>query len=342
LNRGWIANLDRSRFHVTVFQIPRTTRKKDALATMIADSADCAMTLTTRLDAAREAIAGKELDILVYPDIGMDPHTYFFAYARLAPVQCVTWGHPVTTGLYSVDYFLSSRELDPAGSEALYTEKLVRLEDVNTYYYRPAADSGPRTLLLEESDSRLYVCVQTLFKLHPDYDVVLGEILRRDEKGKLVFIRGAEPYMEAQLKERFSRTIPDVADRVIFVPTLPFRRFLELLQIADVLLDTPFFGGGNTSLEAFGVGAPVVTWDRPLMRERITPALYRQMGIDDLIARNAEEYVELALRCANDKEWRKQLQAQICSRRTAIFENQRVVRQLEAFFEEALAAVKKA
>ncbi|CAM9775636.1 unnamed protein product, partial [Laminaria digitata] len=83
------------------------------------------------LGEARRAVAQEELDILVYPDVGMEPLTYLMAFARLAPVQCVWWGHPVTPSTGAIDYFLS---LDAEAEEGQldYLEQMVRMEVVNT------------------------------------------------------------------------------------------------------------------------------------------------------------------------------------------------------------------
>ena len=102
---GSSANLSRAHFAVTLLRFPGPD---DALAHALAQSADRVVTLPRNLDLARRQIADQELDVLYYADIGMDPLTYFLAFARLAPVQCVTWGHPVTTGIPTIDYFLSS------------------------------------------------------------------------------------------------------------------------------------------------------------------------------------------------------------------------------------------
>ena len=114
----------------------------------------------------------------------MEPQTYYLAHARLAPVQCVTWGHPLTTGIETIDYFLSSADLEPPHADDHYTEKLVRLSHLTNYYYRP----DPPALTKSRSDfgfadeDHVYLCPQNLFKLHPENDVVFGEILRRDPR----------------------------------------------------------------------------------------------------------------------------------------------------------------
>ena len=81
---------------------------------------------------AREQIGQDELDVLWFPEIGMDTSTYFLAFARMARVQCVSWGHPMTTGIDTVDYFLSSEGLEVP--EAEYSEQLVRMRRVMAWF----------------------------------------------------------------------------------------------------------------------------------------------------------------------------------------------------------------
>ena len=74
--------------------------------------------------------SGHELDVLIFPDVGMEPFTLYLSFARLARVQMAWWGHPVTTASPTMDYFISLEdELDEAQEH--YTEQLVRMKVVN-------------------------------------------------------------------------------------------------------------------------------------------------------------------------------------------------------------------
>ena len=192
LMRGVIAGLDRKRFEVTVLSWPHGP---DPLADEINRSADRTAVLPDTLAGARAAIEEAELDILYYPDIGMEPLTYFLAFARLAPIQCVFWGHPMTTGLGSIDHFISARDLEIEDGDTHYTEHLVRPAVPTVAYRRPSAPkeaSGKSDFGLED-DSHCYLCPQTLFKFHPDFDPIIGRILAEDPKGQLVLIEGKYP-----------------------------------------------------------------------------------------------------------------------------------------------------
>ena len=109
----------------------------------------------------------------------MEPITYTLAFSRLAPVQCVTWGHPVTTGIPTIDYFISSEALESEESDQHYTERLVRLKTPAIYYYRPETPTSLKDRAafgLPESGA-LYMCPQSLFKLHPSFDEILAGTL---------------------------------------------------------------------------------------------------------------------------------------------------------------------
>jgi predicted O-linked N-acetylglucosamine transferase (SPINDLY family) len=333
LNLGLVRNLSRERFHVTVLRFPGPD---DAMARAFDECADRVVRLPLRQNFQQD-IAALELDVLYYCDIGMDAWTYFLAYARLAPVQCVTWGHPVTTGIPTIDYFVSSRLLEPEKAAEHYSEELVPLDNLNVYYYEPKIGVPIKTraaLGLDET-ANLYVCPQSLFKIHPCLDVMLAGILRGDPRGRIVLIEGGFAHWKTLLAARFERSFPDVADRVDFVPRYSQDDFLHVLARADVLLDTTPFGGGSTSYEAFALGTPVVTLPGPFLRGRITAACYQQMGVLDCIAGSEDEYVQIALRLGMDRDWRARVRAAILSRKHLLYEDAAAVRQLEQFLRDA-------
>jgi predicted O-linked N-acetylglucosamine transferase (SPINDLY family) len=336
LNLGFVRNLSREHFTVTLLRFPGPD---DALARSFAQSADRVVTLPRSLEDARQRIAGLELDVLYYPEIGMDPWTYYLAHARLAPVQCVSWGHPVTTGIPTIDYFLSADPLEPADAAGHYTEELVRLGGIHTYYYEPRRE-GPakeRGALGLPEDATLYVCPQSLYKFHPDFDPLLGAILRGDPQGRLLLIEGPFAHWNERLADRFHRAFPDVAGRVVFLRRMSQDDFLQVQARADVVLDTPHFGGGNTSLEAFSFGTPIVTRAGQFLRDRITSACYRQMGIHDCIAGSDDDYVALALRLGTDRDWREDVRQRILARKERVYEDLEAVQALEQFLRRAVA-----
>jgi predicted O-linked N-acetylglucosamine transferase (SPINDLY family) len=267
----------------------------------------------------------------------MDALTYTLAFSRMAAVQCATWGHPVTTGSPAIDHFVSSELLEIDGADDHYTERLARLPTLATYYHRPERPprDGARASLGLADHSHVYACPQTLFKFHPEFDPILAEILRNDPAGELVLIEGRIPTWTKLLRERFARSMPDVADRITWLRPLPRAAFLRLLSTADVALDPIAFGGGNTSYEALAMGTPVVTLPGPLLRSRITQALYAKAGYRELVVKSPTDYARLAVRLGTDPDERRRVSERISASCDVLYEDDAEVRDLEAFLSAA-------
>ncbi len=249
---------------------------------------------------ARQVLADLEADAIIYLDIGMEPFTYFLAHARLAPLQLVTWGHPVTPGLDTIDGFVSADYLDPPGADEDHTERLYRLPAPAYFFDRPEVPERDRAHFGLPEKARLYVCPQTLFKFHPDFDGMIADTLRADPAGRLVLLDGGVPARRTALERRFAHTMPDVAERVLFLPSLSRTDFLSLLRVSDVMLDIPTFSGGNTTLEGLAAGVPVVTMPSSHLRGRLTAGLLRLAGLEQGIAASPAEYCRIATDAAQD------------------------------------------
>lgn len=349
LYTGLVERLDRDRFEVVVFNSRHT--KPSPVATRIRAAADRAILLPNDLKEGRGVIAGQALDVLFYPDIGMSPRSYFLSFARLAPVQAVSWGHPDTTGVDTLDYFISSDLIEAGDADEHYTERLIRLGRLPSFYEMdPAIAQGCAPLSPEEfsatglaENATLYGCPQSLFKLHPDFDAVLGEIVERDRDAQIVLLEGKHPSWARTLRERWNETHPALNDHVVFLPRLPREEFVRLLGAFDVLLDTPHFGSGNTLYESMLHGKPYVTWPGPFMRGRIVAGAYRQMGIRDApVAETLQGYAAVAVDWARDVPRQQRLKQQIQSRlQGGLYSDTAFVGELEAFFVEAVAAARQ-
>ncbi|HTQ10310.1 MAG TPA: tetratricopeptide repeat protein [Fimbriimonadaceae bacterium] len=328
---GLIERLDRERFEKVFLRIG----VGDEVSERIAQSCDRQVELDPVLGPAREQVARESIDILFYPEIGMDPLTYFLAFSRLAPIQCTTWGHPMTSGSPVMDFFLSSEHLEREDAQAEYTERLVRVPHLSSFYVKPQEPpSWGRADFMLPSDRRLYGCPQMPYKFHPDYDRVLASILERDERGLLVLIEPQRALFKQILQERWRRTHPILLERTVWLHLMPLNRFLRLLQLCDALLVPIQFGGGRTTLDALGVGAPAVTFEGAFLKSRITSAIYREMGFADLIASSEDSYIELALRLSRDREFQAHCRDNVSGLADVLYENRSAVDEFNGFFED--------
>lgn len=88
------------------------------------------------------------------------------------------------------------------------------------------------------------------------------------------------------------------------------------------------------------MGAPIITWPHDFMRGRVTAALYKQMGLNELIATDANTYLILALRLAQDVDFKRRMEADIEANVHKLYERHEVVREMESFFMAAYEAWK--
>ncbi|MFO1161963.1 MAG: tetratricopeptide repeat protein [Reyranellaceae bacterium] len=335
LHRGLVRHLDRSRFEVIVIQAPRTAGDVDAAL------ADKVLKLPPTLAAQQQAVAGETLDVLFYPEIGISQDAYRLAYARLAPVQAVGWGHPDTTGLDSIDYFVSAGSIEPADADRHYGERLIRLGRLPCFYEAPDAlrEVPARAAFGLPASGTLYGCPQSLFALHPDFDSILAEIAAGDPQGHLVVLDGEQPGWSSLLRGRWAQSHHSLLERVHFLPRQRHDRFMALMAHFDVLLDPIHLGSANTLYEAMVYGTPIVTWPGRFMRGRIVAGAYHQMGIADApVAARLEDYAPLALALGRDPARREALRRAARAKADDLFSDRRVVRQFEAFLEAAVAA----
>jgi predicted O-linked N-acetylglucosamine transferase (SPINDLY family) len=301
--------------------------------------------LPRTLPAARTAIERAQLDALIYTDVGMKPFTAFLAQSRLAPVQALLAGHPVTGGIAAIDYYLSSRLQEPEDAQLQYTEKLILLEGIPAVVTRPRIPepSWTREQLGFAPGRNVYACPQRLQKLHPDFDAALAAILRLDAEGVVLLFEDQDSSdWGAQLRERFATSMPDVLERVRFRPWASRPgEFVSILAQADALLDPFHFTGGATSYLAFAAGAPLVTWPGRFFRGRMTYGMYRRMAVLDCVAPTMAAYPALAVRLATDRAWRNTIRERIRGASAVLFDNTECVPAITRFLHEAAAAAKQ-
>lgn len=327
--KDYIAAWPRDRFRVIVFHLDRPNADvSEALR-----EGDRAVALPEDLAMARQRIAAEKLDILFYADLGMEPWSYFLSFARLAPVQCTSGGHPVTSGVPNVDFYLASTIDELPAAQAHYRERLVLLEERPVYYFPAEAPAGPkRHADFGLADGRrIYLCPMKPFKIGPEMDETFAKLLAADPAGDIVFVVNYQQELWRQLQRRFARTVPDSASRMKYLSYLSMPDFIALLRLAEVVLDTFAFGGGTTSLESLAVGTPVVTLPGELLRNRGTSGLYRRMGLLDCIAENEEDYVRRAVEIATNPARRASLKAEILAGNSVLFGQQEGIRQASEF-----------
>jgi protein O-GlcNAc transferase len=335
--KGWFENIDPERFELHAFHLGSRQDEETQIAKRRA---------ATFEEGGRglrpwvEAIVDRGLDVLIYPNIGNDPMALKLASLRLVPVQVTSWGHPETTGLPTMDYFLSAQAMEPKDADRFYREKLVRLPHLGTHY-RPKAVTpvDPRLDELGLDEGRpILLCPGTPFKYSPAYDAVIVELCRRIGRCQIVFFE--EPsrhHATDRLRGRLASSLAvaglRMEDHVVFVPWLDAGRYHGLMERADVLLDTIGFSGFNIAIQAIERCLPVVAWEGRFLRGRLASGILHQLELQELVARSADQYVGAVVCLVQDQEHRVDVRARMANRRSVLFEDAAPVRALEDFLD---------
>jgi protein O-GlcNAc transferase len=328
LIKGWLDQLDRSRFevgivHVGLVQDGETNWARQRAAFFV----DGDRTLGEWVETVRQL----ELDVLIYPEIGMDPTTLRLAGLRLAPHQIAAWGHPETTGLPTIDHYLSAELFEPAESQDYYSERLVRLPHLGCYYepFRIAARPVDFAACGIRTDSPVLLCPGTPFKYAPRHDATLVEIARRLGRCQLIFFRPAAPALSLKLGERLAaafrtaRLDPD--EYLVFLPWKAPQDFFGLLGQADLYLDTMGFSGFNTAMQAVECGLPLATYEGRFMRGRLASAIMHRLGMPELVAHDPREYVDLAVRLIEDRAYNQDVRTRIQASRGLLYRDDETI-----------------
>lgn len=332
---SWVTDLPRDRFDVYLYF---TGSSPDALTKELAGQCTHYRHLRGGLRVTAQQLLDDQLDILIYPEVGMEAGVCLLANLRLAPIQMAGWGHPVTTGSSTIDYYLSCADMEPDEATRHYRETLITLPGLGTRYVCPAkANNATRAKLKLPADKNIYLVPQSLFKIHPDNDEIYMQILKRDSNAVLVFFASnAGPVLDAftrRLQAGLNKHKIEARSQIKFMPRLPWEQFLELNVVADLMLDSLHWSGGQTSLDALASDLPVVTLPGRFMRGRQTQAMLKIVGVPELITYSSGQYLDLAIEVATNKQYNRQLRKRLGEGKSRLFDQQKPTAELARVLE---------
>lgn len=221
---------------------------------------------------------------------------------RLAPVQ-IKWvgmqNH--SSGLAEMDWFLTDRWETPPGSEALYTERLLRLPDGYVCYCPPpyAPDVAPLPALANGHVT--FGCFNNLAKVTPHVLTTWATILRRLPDARLVLKthQFSDPDTAARIRDAFVTQGIDPA-RLDLRGGSPHRAFLGEYNQIDIVLDPFPYSGGLTTCEALWMGVPTIALPGTFFAARHSLSHLSNAGLADWAARDEADYIDMAIQRAAD------------------------------------------
>ena len=290
-------------------------------------------------------IKEEAIDILVFIDPLMDINSYILACFRIAPIQIATWGHPDTTGLPTIDYFVSS-EFFEKFTDNNYTEKLIKLKSTNYYYYSPnkfldyniltmlqnVGKEQARGLFNFPAGAHVYAISCPSIKISPMFEKMIYRLLEADPTGIFVMTQDMNPFYFKNIVRRFNTNMPaHICNRIHTVSFISDPvMFYKYIYAADVILDPFPFGGLISTYDILSCGRAIVTMPGEKLYGRFTSGIYKRMCMSPantraVIADTVEDYITKAVTIANVPLIRERIEAEIINNLPVVFEDKATI-----------------
>lgn len=336
---------DRSRFEVFCYH---TRANEDDLSARLRSRADHWRAVAgLSPDDLEKTLRADRLDLLVELSGHSDGHRLAVVARRVAPVQVSYLGYPNTTGLSAVDYRITDARADPPGeSEALHTERLVRLPETFLCYAPPFAGEPAALPPVRERGRVTFGSFNNFAKLTAPNIALWAQVLRAVPGATLLIKTGGlqDPGLRKLVLERFRAAGIDGALVELAAPTESLEAHMRSYDRVDVALDSFPYHGTTTTMDALWMGVPVVTLRGDRHASRVSASILHTLGLGELVAASPQEYVRIAQGLALDVDRLQALRSTLRQlvRGSPLMDGERFTRHLEEAYTQmwqtALAA----
>ncbi len=262
-----------------------------------------------------------DFEVAVIYDVGMSNESVILANLPIAPIMVASYGHPSSTFGSLCQYFIGGAESEQADlATQNYSERLVLLPGTGQI---PVYPKTPRRYP-DISGELIINCPWTATKLNYELLCAIKRIMTQANR------RVKAQIFPAFTLGRYNNLIPTIqglsemfGDELVVMSERPYDEYFWEMEKGSFTLISHPFGGYNTVIDSFATGCPCVAMEGTRMYNRIAPAVMRQVGFEDLIAKNWDEYVEIAVRLINnpsvlqearDRLTEMDVRAKICDR----------------------------
>lgn len=328
-----LANHDKDRIEVFCYY---NRAAQDEYTERIAGYADHWLNCNSMTDRQlAERIRADGIDILV--DLaGHTGHNRMLTFARKpAPIQITYLGYPGTSGLSAMDYRLTDGHADPAGSEAYYTEKLLRLPN-SLWCFRPHKNMPEITALPAQQNGYVtFGSFNNFNKIDHRCIELWARLLQALPNSRLLIVTVPEGESRNRLTEQFA-AFGIAVERLEFHGKLPGNEFHRLLQLADLTLDPVTVNGATTTCESLWLGVPVISLVGSRFLERAGFSILSAASLREFAAETAKGYIEVASKIAGDLPRLAALRAGLRARMAAspLVDEEKFTRNLEKIYRD--------
>ncbi len=299
---------DRQQFDVICYS---DLRRPDAVTAKLKQSVETWRDVSAlNDDRLEQLIRDDQIDILVDLAGHMSRNRMVLFSRQPAPVQVTYLGYPNTTGVAAMQYRITDADADPPGTtDRFHSETLHRLPRC-AWCYRPPIETRPE-VLGRSTDRFTFASLNRVGKITPKMMDVWGKILR-ETGARLLCRAGGTIETNRGLLQQFRAHGIDEGD-VVIVDHLPRVEYERMVGTVDVALDTFPYHGTTTTCDALWAGVPVVTLAGSTHVSRVGVSLLNAVGLPQLVARDADDYVLIAMGLATDPTALQRLRHQLRS-----------------------------
>lgn len=305
LLRPLLANLDRDAFETFVFS---ATAKSDGLTATLKHLPEKWHEIGSMNDVrAARLIRDERIDILVDLTGHFGNNRMLLFARRPAPVQVIHFGYPGTSGLKTMDWRISDSLADPSDGHPYTSERLWRLPDF-AWCYEPPLEARPVASKTAGDRPCTFVCVNNTIKVTSEAIALWSRILNAVPNSKLELLAEGGGRRDANPDDRGLHLQQAFAGhgiepgRIVLIPRQARARYFEWIHSGDVALDPFPYNGGVTTCDTLWMGVPVVTLAGDSYWSRQGAAILSLIGHPELVAQTPDQYVELAVGLARDRQ----------------------------------------
>ena len=302
---------DRSNFEIFCFSL--ANRKDDEMRKRVSNSCDKFLDVSLKSDEEIARIS-RDLNIDIACDVmGFTKGNKFQIFAeKCAPIQVSYLAFPGTTGANFIDYVIADKTVISQELKKYYSEKIIFLPD--TYQVNDSAKKiSDKVFTREEmglpNDSFVFCCFNKNYKILPRVFDIWMNLLKKVKGSVLWLLVENSKARENLKKEATKRNIDE--NRIIFAKIMPLNDHLARHRCADLFIDTFPYTAHTTCSDALWAGLPVVTRIGKSFASRVSASLLNAIDLPELITHSEEEFENLALDFANNKNKLNQVKVKL-------------------------------
>jgi predicted O-linked N-acetylglucosamine transferase (SPINDLY family) len=284
---------------------------------------------------AAEKIFEDKIDILIDLTGYTADNRLEICAMRPAPIQ-ITWlGFPGTSGGDFFDYIIVDKIIVPKKAAVFFSEKLIYLPhcyQINNEKIKISSKKYSRRDFGLPENSFVFACFNQAYKIDPVIFRIWMNILKK-VPNSVLWLWEQNKETSVNLQKEAARYLIDPS-RLVFTGRLPKEEHLSRIRLCDLGLDTRIYGGHTTTSDFLWAGVPVVTKLGNHFASRVCASLLNEVGLSELIAKDLNQYENMAVILAKDKNKLKQIKKKLNQEylKTNLYNTKRFVKNLEEIY----------